>query len=84
VKEQSKKQFLEEINWRRVRVHLDKQGIEDIEFLKNNLKLHSESAIIRQSMRLAVVFIGLRDKNIKKIQQDIKELNIKEWELFGN
>lgn len=84
VKKQSKKQFLEEINWRRVRVHLDKEGMKDIEFLKNKLKLHGESAIIRQSMRLAVVFIGLRDKNIKKIRQRINELKIKEFELFGN
>jgi len=84
MKEQSKKQFLEEINWRRVRVHLNKQGMKDIDFLKNKLKLHGESAIIRESMRLAVVFIGLRDNNIKKIKKRIKELNIKEFELYGN
>ena len=84
VKEQTKKEFTEEVNWRRVRVHLDKQGIKDLEFIKNKLKLHGESANIREAMRLSVDFIGIREKEIANIQERINDLRIKEFELYGN
>jgi hypothetical protein len=84
MKEESKKQFTEEINWKRVRVHLDKQGIKDLDFLKEKLRLHGESATIREAMRLAVDFIGIREKEIEEIKTRIKELNLREFELYGN
>jgi hypothetical protein len=84
MKEESKKQFTEEINWKRVRVHLDKQGIKDLDFLKEKLRLHGESANIRESMRLAVDFIGIREKEIEEIKNRINDLKIKEFELYGN
>jgi hypothetical protein len=84
MKEESKKQFTEEINWKRVRVHLDKQGIKDLNFLKEKLRLHGESANIRESIRLAVSFIGIREKEIEEIKNRINDLKIKEFELYGN
>jgi len=84
MKQQSKKQFTEEVNWRRVRVHLDKQGMKDLDFLKNKLKLQGESANIREAMRLSVDFISIREKEIEEIKTRIEELKLKEWELYGN
>ena len=82
MKEQSKANFYEKTTWKRVRVHLDKQGILDHDFLLRELKLHGSSATIRTSMRLAVQYIKLRKQEIEKLRKAVKDYAIKEWELF--
>ena len=82
MKEQSKADFYERTTWKRVRVHLDKQGIKDHDFLLGELKLHGSSATIRTAMRLAVQYIKLRKREFDKLRKEVKDYAIKEWELF--
>ena len=79
---QSKKKFLEERTWKKIRVHLTKQSLIDLKYIDRRLKRHSQSATVRECISLAKIFLLIRDVKINNTQNDINNYKIKEWELF--